>query len=426
VTLSLQNAFLTIIMHYSRISTPPSRTYSAAAAVLLNELLKFTISSFIALKRIDNSLWEHAHPDQRRGFTLFHRSRLVALRSSIFSADCYKLAIPAILYVVQNNLQYVAASNLDVATFQVTYQMKILTTAFFSVVMLGKRLSRTKWGALVLLAVGVGIVQLQTVGKGKTELVRTMHPLRGFFAVTFACITSGIAGVYFELLVKSSGSADLWTRNTQLSLFSIIPALVPILCAPAPAAGMTYAQVLVSRFANFNGWALGTVATQTLGGLITAIVIKYSDNILKGFATSLSIVLSFLASVILFNYTLTVAFMLGASIVLAATFMYNRPVPERTSVAVAPGSPIPSTSVILGEARPPSRASTILNLVTRRGSGDTPSLGAAAAQFLPPPPPPPLSRTPSSTPSTPFLPSPSASSVNLHDWVPSPVGTLGK
>lgn len=427
--MALQNAFLTIIMHYSRILTPPNRTYSAAAAVLMNELLKGSISVLIALKRIDDSWTSSSQsnwPERdlmgaekpasqparavRKGCSMFALSRLNALRRSVFSPDCYKLAVPAILYVIQNNLQYVAASNLDVATFQVTYQMKILTTAFFSVLMLRKRLNRSKWIALVLLAIGVGVVQLQTtsapahaaaaavesastsdkalrdISPDVTEDVplssdkplledMAMHPFKGFMAVTLACLTSGLAGVYFELILKtgSGGNSDLWVRNTQLSLFSLIPALVPILFT-GHNAGMSWVQNVASKFAHFNGWAIGTVLTQTFGGLITAIVIRYSDNIMKGFATSLSIIISFLASVVLFAYPITSSFIVGAAIVLLATWMYNQPgapdVASRSTIAVAPGSPIPATAPILGEPTPVRNNSvaSLLGLMSRSNS----------------------------------------------------------
>ncbi|KAL7421949.1 hypothetical protein Q5752_003721 [Cryptotrichosporon argae] len=409
LTLALQNAFLTIVMHYSRISVRPDQTYMAAAAVLLNELLKGTVSVAIALRRIDVSMLAQtattaappifgAEKDDALGgplarlptlapvLSMLQPSRLRSLVRQVLSPDCYKLAVPAILYVVQNNLQYVAASNLDVATFQVTYQMKILTTAFFSVVLLGKRLSRAKWLALLLLAVGVGVVQLQTTSSLSSSSAsasskahayleeRVMHPWRGFVAVTLACMTSGLAGVYFELLLKSSSAGaapppDLWIRNTQLSLFSLVPAVVPILFTPYD--GRPWVTRLVGCFANFNGWAITTVLTQTFGGLVTALVIRYSDNIMKGFATSLSIILSFLASVALFNYPITFTFIVGAATVLFSTYLYNAPnapilpeQPTRAAVAVTPGSPISSSAPILGQTTErPSRTSSVINLL---------------------------------------------------------------
>ncbi|VDM69178.1 unnamed protein product [Strongylus vulgaris] len=70
------------------------------------------------------------------------------------------VAVPAVLYVIQNNLLFLALSKLDAATYQVTYQLKILTTALFSVTILGRSLNRLKWLALVLLTVGVALVQV--------------------------------------------------------------------------------------------------------------------------------------------------------------------------------------------------------------------------------------------------------------------------
>jgi UDP-sugar transporter A1/2/3 len=78
---------------------------------------------------------------------------------------------------------------------------------------------------------------------------------------------------------------------------------------------------------------------------------------MKGFATSLSIVISFLVSVGLFHFRITASFIVGASVVLTATWLYSQPdckqrvsctVPfkflraRRTSNAPLPVSPIPT------------------------------------------------------------------------------------
>ena len=49
-----------------------------------------------------------------------------------------------------------------------------------------------------------------------------------------------------------------------------------------------------------------------------AMVIKYADNILKGFATSLSIILSSILSVFLFDYNITLMFTFGGVLVIGA------------------------------------------------------------------------------------------------------------
>lgn len=141
-------------------------------------------------------------------------------------------------------------------------------------------------------------------------------------------------------MVLKNSKADLWVRNVQLSLFSLVPALLPTLyhhhhSPSSPTRGDAAGGFFAQLFAHFGLWAWATVAVQVFGGLVTAVVIKYSDNILKGFATSLSIILSFLASVALFDFRLTSSFLIGSSVVLAATWMYNQPAGSEPQLLVS-------------------------------------------------------------------------------------------
>ncbi|KAJ7219362.1 nucleotide-sugar transporter-domain-containing protein [Mycena pura] len=379
VTLAVQNSLLTLIMHYSRVSTPPSRAYSPATAVLMNEILKGSISLVIAFLRVDTPT----------SGTLCNPSacsaRIKRLAGDVFSPDCWKLSIPAILYVIQNNLQFVAVSNLQAATFQVSYQMKILTTAGFSVLLLRKKLTSLQWVALFFLAVGVGIVQIQA---GEVRVIRdgvvqedthSMNAIKGFLAVAVACMTSGLAGVYFEMVLKNS-QTDLWVRNVQLSLFSLLPALAPVfyLYVSDPQEGW-----VSTLFRNFGEWAWATVSVQVFGGLLTALVIKYSDNILKGFATSLSIVISFLASVALFDFRITFTFAIGCLIVLVATWLYNHQPTRSESISWALGWSEKWRSA--GSLRSPAvtnNAVTMLSSISSSRSSSALSLNSLAKSLV--------------------------------------------
>merc|ERR1719277_2169373 len=75
-------------------------------------------------------------------------------------AELLKVSVPSLLYTVQNNLLFVSLSNLSAAVYQVTYQLKILSTAILSVVILRKSLGPTKWCSLFLLTGGVAVIQL--------------------------------------------------------------------------------------------------------------------------------------------------------------------------------------------------------------------------------------------------------------------------
>lgn len=225
------------------------------------------------------------------------------------------MTVPSLVYVLQNNLLYLSASNLDAATYQVTYQLKILTTALFAVFMLRKKLLSVQWGSLFILVCGVAMVQLSQGGESRQLAIEQNRSL-GFAAALGACVLSGFAGIFFEKMLKTS-DLSVWMRNIQLSLLSLPLSLITAYVNDGAAINSK------GFFFGYDGFVYFLVLLQACGGLIVAVVVKYADNILKGFATSLAIVLSCVVSIYLFAFVLTAQFAFGTVLVIISIFLYG-------------------------------------------------------------------------------------------------------
>jgi UDP-sugar transporter A1/2/3 len=279
---------------------------------------------------------------------------------------------------------------------------QILTTALFSVTMLGRALSSKRWIALVLLTFGVAIVQLpandpnaysalkdadskfffprssdelgqliygagdvareltkrglESFSEGLTKRSATYEGIQedmgmtkpvmnysiGLTAVLVAALISGLTGVYFEKVLKESQThVTVWTRNVQLSFYSLFPALI---------IGVIFkdGEEIAKNgfFDGYNAVVWTAIIFQATGGVLVAMCINYADNIAKNFATSISIILSFLFSVFFFDFQITfsvscqqpthVAPLIRYSLCLALPLLYL----QHTSTAVLNGKEI--------------------------------------------------------------------------------------
>uniref|UniRef100_A0A3Q2VVK3 Solute carrier family 35 member A3b n=1 Tax=Haplochromis burtoni TaxID=8153 RepID=A0A3Q2VVK3_HAPBU len=204
--LVLQTTLLVLTMRYSRTLKENGPRYLASSAVVSAEVLKIFMCTLLIFS--ENS-------DLTAMYELLNKEILNK------PVELVKLAVPAGIYTLQNNLLYVALSNLDAATYQVTYQLKILTTALFSVSMLGKKLGSYQWLSLLFLMAGVTLVQLpvESLGDSEQNVMSASSQFVGLIAVLMACVSSGFAGVYFEKILKET-SQSLWLRNIQLVRFA--------------------------------------------------------------------------------------------------------------------------------------------------------------------------------------------------------------
>lgn len=87
----------------------------------------------------------------------------------------------------------------------------------------------------------------------------------------------------------------------------------------------------------FGGYSMFTwmlVGMSAFGGLLVAVVVKYTSTVVKGFATSFSIILTSVLSIYLFGSSLDTLFLLGSTCVLLAIFNYSD-TGDNTSSAVS-------------------------------------------------------------------------------------------
>jgi solute carrier family 35 (UDP-sugar transporter), member A1/2/3 len=195
--------------------------------------------------------------------------------------------------------KYTALSHLDVSVFQVVNSLKLLSTAVFAVLLLGHRYSNAKWLALAVLALGVSLAQRDPPQLASPAPVdRTeRNPTLGYLAICLSCVSSGLAGCWFERVLKVTqmpiglAAPSLWQRNLQLSAPSFVFALGVVFIDPSAR------DIVLSDgfFRGYDSLALVVVALQALGGILVALVVQEASAVIKGFATSLAIIGKYLS-----------------------------------------------------------------------------------------------------------------------------------
>lgn len=318
----LQNSSTVLVGRYTRSSAPKEELFVVNQLVMVTEIVKLVLACILEYFATGGALW-------------------TSIKENILDhpTDALKISVPALLYLVQNTLLYVALSNLSAPLFQVTYQAKLVTTAVVSVIMLQRKYNLKQWICLVVLSVGVATVVLgekKSDSKKEDDADKPAQSLAvGLVAVTIACFCSALAGVYFEKVLKKAttnkdGSTkkpvSLWMRNVQLAFFSVVIAVGQSIIG-----GQSEEDASKPFLHGFTAFVWVLVALQAGGGLLVAAVIKFADNVLKGLATGVSVVVATAGSFVIFGTPLTGQFSMGAIMILGSVYLFSNDIPGFTS-----------------------------------------------------------------------------------------------
>jgi len=288
--LCFQNSMFTVLRRYSL--GVLKEDYSKHECLLLAEAMKMVFSAVMISRSLP------------RGDSATSRLSYVARKSS-------KMLFLAFMYGSMNILSFVALRNIGAGLFTIFAQLKILTTAMMSAIVLRRTYSSARWRALVSLMLGVLLFSepiWNTDNRGKN--VDGGSTLLGCGAVLIEVSLSGFASIYFEKVVKTDQEQmSIWERNFQLAMWSFPIYLGFILFEGGGNAGF------------LGGWSNTALMLSVLGaagGLLVALSIKYGDSILKTLAVTGAILLSSLLDHYLLAGPLTpIMVIAGAQVVVA-------------------------------------------------------------------------------------------------------------
>ncbi|KAL1561949.1 CMP-sialic acid transporter 1-like isoform X1 [Salvia divinorum] len=299
-------SFLTVLTSSQGILTTLSQSnggykYDYATVPFLAEVFKLIVSSMM--------LWKECQASPPPKITTDWRSvRLYP--------------IPSVIYLIHNNVQFATLTYVDTSTYQIMGNLKIVTTGILFRLFLRRKLSNLQWMAIVLLAIGTTTSQVKGCGETSCESLFS-SPIQGYMLGVLSACLSALAGVYTEFLMKKNNDSLYW-QNIQLYTFGAIFNMAKLAT-----------DDFRSGFENgpwwrrlFNGYSVTTwLVVLNLGstGLLVSWLMKYADNIVKVYSTSMAMLLTMLVSAYIFHFKPTLQLFLGIVICMMSLHMYFAP-----------------------------------------------------------------------------------------------------
>ncbi|KAL3355441.1 hypothetical protein AABB24_019491 [Solanum stoloniferum] len=229
------------------------------------------------------------------------------------------LAVPALLYAINNYLKFIMQLYFNPATVKMLSNLKVLVIAMLLKIVMKRRFSIIQWEALALLLIGISVNQLRSLPEGASALDLTVTTGAYLYTLIFVTVPS-LASVYNEYALKSQFETSIYLQNLFLYGYGAIFNFLGIL-----------GTVIYKGPDNFDilrGHSRATmflICNNAAQGILSSFFFKYADTILKKYSSTVATIFTGIASAVLFGHTLTMNFILGISIVFISMHQFFSP-----------------------------------------------------------------------------------------------------
>ncbi|KAL6652483.1 hypothetical protein ACP70R_011408 [Stipagrostis hirtigluma subsp. patula] len=229
------------------------------------------------------------------------------------------LAVPALLYAINNYLKFIMQLYFNPATVKMLSNLKVLVIAVLLKIVMRRKFSVIQWEALALLLIGISVNQLRTVLAGTNAFGLPVTTIAYVYTLIFVTVPS-LASVYNEYALKSQFDTSIYLQNLFLYGYGAIFNFLGIL-------GTVIFQGPES-FDILRGHSRATmflICNNAAQGILSSFFFKYADTILKKYSSTVATIFTGLASAAFLGQPLTVNFLLGISIVFISMHQFFSP-----------------------------------------------------------------------------------------------------
>jgi len=231
-------------------------------------------------------------------------------------------AAPSLLYMLDNNLNYVILRFLDPATLAVLWNLKILTTAVLFRLVLKRELSELRKVAIVLLLLGVVTSQSDKQGAAASasdDNGNRPNPRDFAIGVVLALIgatISSCASIATEWAFKRKSNCPFLWQNVMLYSYGMLFNGLMLLAKH---------EEITTRgfFHGYNRWTVAVVAVNSVRGISTGLILKFLDNIAGVYSHAGATLLTMLFSMLFLDFSPSLEFACGLSVVVISTYLYH-------------------------------------------------------------------------------------------------------
>ncbi|KAK9997873.1 hypothetical protein SO802_017476 [Lithocarpus litseifolius] len=229
------------------------------------------------------------------------------------------LAVPALLYAINNYLKFIMQLYFNPATVKMLSNLKVLVIAILLKIIMKRQFSIIQWEALALLLIGISVNQLKSLPEGTTALGLPVDTGAYLYTLIFVTVPS-MASVFNEYALKSQFETSIYLQNLFLygygAMFNFL-AILGIAIFKGPGSldilqGHSKATMLL-------------ICNNAAQGILSSFFFKYADTILKKYSSTVATIFTGIASAALFGHSLTINFILGISIVFISMHQFFSP-----------------------------------------------------------------------------------------------------